>query len=148
MSLRHWSRKRIRRLWLLAAVLQLAILGAWAILYYDYLHESPLMAVSTDATHLSRLDSARRTAILAMLRDSLGVELTVSGDTIREVRLTPEGRRRAARGGVIARAFDQMGPMLLVGTLVAYLMIFSPTIVAAIITALWWTQRPHEGRSV
>ena len=147
MAIADWSVRRIRRLWLVAGVLQLGLAGVWAVQYYRAIHRPPRALADSGFVPLSQLDPAKRDSALATLRDSFGIVLNVSGDSLRSIELTPAGQQRAnAIGESVSRALGPFAWKLWALVIFAYLLFFSPTIVAGVLTLVWWRTRRQRAR--
>ena len=150
MAIRDWTPRTIRRLWVVAAAIQLALVLPWAIHQYRLRHSAPPLSTDSLPGLFSSVDSARRASALAMLRDSLGIVLEVRGDTITDVSLTPEGASRARQlAASVDTAVAQFSRVLLPLLIVVLTIEFSPTLVAVLLTACWfWLRRGHAQTAV
>lgn len=146
MTIRDWTPLTIRRLWLGAAAVQVALLLPGAVRQYRGQHPEalPLTADSVPGIFTGR-DSAARAVLLSTLRDSLGIILETRGDTITAVSLTPEGeaRLRALAESLqpLFTGLDEIGNRILPVLFAALLLAFSPTLAAAALTIYWLTAR-------
>jgi len=149
MAIRDWTPRTIRRVWIATSVIQLALLLPWAVQQYRRRHPAPLPPLSDSIPGIfTGMDSARRVTLLAKLRDSVGIVLSVHGDTITDMSLTPQG---AARLRPVVATFqfglERVAHDALPYLIVMLVLVVSPTLVAAGVTACWFWLRRRPGRT-
>lgn len=150
MSIRDWTPRSLRRLWLAAALVQLAILLPWAVRQYRFRRPAPLPASADSVPGIfTSRDSAERVAVLDALRDSLGIVLQVHGDTITSAALTPQGVRRWQPITEEAHMlFVQVAHEVMPYLIILLILAFSPTLAAAVLTGYWLRQRGARSSGV
>jgi hypothetical protein len=147
MAIRDWTPQTIRRIWLVVAVVQLAILLPGMLRLYRRQHPPPLPPAADSVPGIfTGRDSADREALLTELRDSLGVIVEVRGDTVTSVAPTPEGEARLRALAVQLRpqfaGLNQIGRGVVPFLFAVLLMAFSPTLAASALAIYWlWTRR-------
>jgi hypothetical protein len=150
MAIRDWAPRTLWYLWLAAAMVQLAILLPWANQQYRFRHSAPLPPATDSIPGIfTSRDSADRVALLATLRDSLGIVLKVRGDTITGAALTPRGVRQwqpiaEEMHGMLA----QVGRTAMPSLIILLLLGLSPTLAVVGLTGYWFWQRGTRGSGV
>jgi hypothetical protein len=147
MAIRDRTPRTIRRIWVVFAVVQLAILLPGMLRLYRRQHPAPLLPAPDSVPGIfTGRDSADREALLTELRDSLGMIVEVHGDTVTSVGLTPEGEARLRALAVQLRpqfaGLNQIGRGIVPFLLAVLLIAFSPTLAASALSIYWlWARR-------